>query len=697
MIIIKSLKFVRQDDNYDCGLACLLMIARYYNCNVSKDYLERISFSTQDGTSMYGLMVAASSLGFNCYGKKGDVDDLKNESTPFIAHIRINEAKNLYHYVVVNNISNKKITIKDPSIGTKTMTKDEFSKIATGNYLFIRKTASIKKFVRKKVIKDEFFRLVSKNRFSLVLIIISVIISILLELLNMFSLKIILNNAILVESISNLATLLIVFAYLLLLKSIFSYIVNLHVLKLSKKFNYQLKLNLIKHLLSLPNLYYQTKKKGIIVSLFTDVDTLSNYLFSSFVTFINSFLILIFIYIFFISLSFMLTLILLGSSIILYLFIYWQKNISSNLIFKYYQAKDNYDSNLQQIIINNERIKGLHLEDLMFKKIRKVTDYLESESYAVTKYGDVIKNILNFLEGGVYLLVLGVSGISLIMTTKMTITTFLLLESLIFIALKNVESLVLIILKYVNCKKIRERLNDIFNYQKEVLLPFSNYEYVTKNLSITIRNLSFRYADNLILDDINLKIKPKDKVFIYGKSGSGKSTLVKLLGRFLPVSYGHIKLGNIDLTHYNLDDLRNIITYISSKDMISNANIKDNIYLKRKPRINQNTLLNVTGVKKLLKDKNYTLDTMLMENGENISMGERSRISLAQALFRPSEIYILDECLSNVDVGLEKEILEKILNYYQDKIIIYISHRLTNKNLFNRVLYMEKGKCYEKV
>lgn len=697
MIIINSLKFVRQDDNYDCGLACLLMIARYYNCNVSKDYLERISFSTQDGTSMYGLMVAASSLGFNCYGKKGDVDDLKNESTPFIAHIRINEAKNLYHYVVVNNISNKKITIKDPSIGTKTMTKDEFSKIATGNYLFIRKTASIKKFVRKKVIKDEFFRLVSKNRFSLVLIIISVIISILLELLNMFSLKIILNNAILVESISNLATLLIVFAYLLLLKSIFSYIVNLHVLKLSKKFNYQLKLNLIKHLLSLPNLYYQTKKKGIIVSLFTDVDTLSNYLFSSFVTFINSFLILIFIYIFFISLSFMLTLILLGSSIILYLFIYWQKNISSNLIFKYYQAKDNYDSNLQQIIINNERIKGLHLEDLMFKKIRKVTDYLESESYAVTKYGDVIKNILNFLEGGVYLLVLGVSGYTLIMTTKMTITTFLLLESLIFIALKNVESLVLIILKYVNCKKIRERLNDIFNYQKEVLLPFSNYEYVTKNLSITIRNLSFRYADNLILDDINIKIKPKDKVFIYGKSGSGKSTLVKLLGRFLPVSYGHIKLGNIDLTHYNLDDLRNIITYISSKDMISNANIKDNIYLKRKPRINQNTLLNVTGVKKLLKDKNYTLDTMLMENGENISMGERSRISLAQALFRPSEIYILDECLSNVDVGLEKEILEKILNYYQDKIIIYISHRLTNKNLFNRVLYMEKGKCYEKV
>ena len=279
MIIIKRLKFVRQDDNYDCGLVCLLMIARYYNCNVSKDYLERISSTTQDGTSMYGLLEAASSLGFNCYGKKGDVDALNNESLPFIAHVKINENKNLFHYVVVNSISNKKITIKDPSGGTKTMTKDEFSKIATGNYLFIKKTASIKKFVRRKVIKDEFYRLINKNKFSLILIIISVIIGILLEFLNMFSLKIILNNAILVESFSNLLTLLIIFAYLLFLKTIFSYIVNLYVLKLSKKFNYQLKLNLIKHLLSLPNLYYQTKKKGIIVSLFTDVDTLSDYLF----------------------------------------------------------------------------------------------------------------------------------------------------------------------------------------------------------------------------------------------------------------------------------------------------------------------------------------------------------------------------------------------------------------------------------
>ena len=63
----------------------------------------------------------------------------------------------------------------------------------------------------------------------------------------------------------------------------------------------------------------------------------------------------------------------------------------------------------------------------------------------------------------------------------------------------------------------------------------------------------------------------------------------------------------------------------------------------------------MTGLKKLFKDKKYNINTVLDEDGENLSKGERNRISLAQALFKPSEIYILDECLSNVDISLEKK------------------------------------------
>ena len=697
MLIIKRLKLVSQESTYDCGVSCLLMVAKYYNCNVSKDYLERVSETIYDGTTMYGLREVLLSLGFDAYGKKGNVSDIPKFSLPVIAHIKIDDKKNLYHYVVITNITDKRVIIKDPSNLIKSLSIDEFNKISTGNYLFVKKTASIKRFVKVKTIKNEILKLITNNKNILVLMIISIILSISLELLNLFSLKIIINNALTVKSTYNLVVLLFIFLYLLVLKTFYAYFIQLITMKLTKKFSYQLKLNLTKQLLSLPNLYYQTKERGIIISLFNDIDTFADSLLSGVLTFINSIIILVFIYLFFLSLSNSLALILIISSIILLIFIYSQKRLSTRLLSKYYKVRDNYNSKLQQVVVNNDKIKGLHLEEVMFKRTRKVTDTLEDESYRVSRYSEVIRNILSLLEGAIYLLVLGVGGILLITTTKISLATFLLLEGFIFMGLKNVENLVLIILKYQNARKIKMRLDDIFNYEKELLLPFPNSNYLTKNMDITISNLYFKYRDNLVLNNINMKIMSGDKVFIYGDSGSGKSTLVKLLGRFLPLSFGNIKLGNIDLTHYNLADLRNIVTYVSNKEMFSNTNIKDNIYLSRKPYFNQNTLLSITGVKKLFNDKNYSLDTVLLEDGENISMGERSRINLAQALFKPSYIYILDECLSNVDVALEREILKNIINYYQDKIIIYISHRLNNKDLFNRVFYLEKGKCHEEL
>ena len=100
MVIIKRLKFILQEKSYDCGLACLLMVARYYNSNVSRDYLEKVSMASEDGTTMYGLMKTALSLGFEATGKNGSINDIEKSVLPIIAHVKINDAKNLYHYVV---------------------------------------------------------------------------------------------------------------------------------------------------------------------------------------------------------------------------------------------------------------------------------------------------------------------------------------------------------------------------------------------------------------------------------------------------------------------------------------------------------------------------------------------------------------------------------------------------------------------
>lgn len=705
MLIIKRLKLKYQESTYDCGISSLLSILRYYKCNVTRSYLEKISLTTKEGSTMYGLMIAAKNLGFNSYGVNGTISTINNKNTPFIAHLKLKD--NVFHYVIITKITPKKIIIKDPSVGIKKITLEEFNEITTNNYLFIEKTINIKKLNNIDIIKKTLTNLIIKRKKTIIVIIFLICFSLCLELLNIFSLKVILNNAIIIESINNLLILLSTFLILLILKNILAFIINIHINKLIAKFSYKLKLALINHLLTLPNIYYQTKERGVVISLFNDIDIFTEYFISSILTVTNSVFILSFIYIYFLNLSSLMSIVLLISNLLLFAFIWLQRKVSISNLEIYYQTKNNYDNKIQQIITNNEKIKGLNLEKIMAKKFSKVMGNNIEASYRINRYKQFITTILNSLEGVSYLLILGISGILLITTNNITLTTFILIESFIFMTLKNAEAFTLVIFKYQECLKIKERLEDIFSLQKEVLLP-SNYNYPLHNLSIIIKNLSFKYVDgnnidkatsktdNLILDNINIKINPKDKIFIYGNSGSGKSTLVKLLGRYLPVEYNHIKIDGIDITHYNLADLRNIITYIPNDEMLSNGNLKDNIYLGRKPFINLNQLLKMTGVKHLLNDKKYNMDTIIYDNGENLSKGEKSRISLAQGLFKPSEVFILDECLSNVDTSLEKEILENILNYYKDKIIIYISHRLTNKNLFNRVFYLDKGKCYEK-
>ena len=88
-------------------------------------------------------------------------------------------------------------------------------------------------------------------------------------------------------------------------------------------------------------------------------------------------------------------------------------------------------------------------------------------------------------------------------------------------------------------------------------------------------------------------------------------------------------------------------------------------------------------------------DTLIEENGFNLSNGERQRIILARSLFRKSNIYIFDEAFSGIDINKEKKILENMFDYLKDKTIIVISHRFNNKKLFNRVLKLEGGKIIE--
>ena len=144
---------------------------------------------------------------------------------------------------------------------------------------------------------------------------------------------------------------------------------------------------------------------------------------------------------------------------------------------------------------------------------------------------------------------------------------------------------------------------------------------------------------------------------------------------------GTITIGNIDIKDYSLNTLRSNILYVSQNETLFTDTIYNNITLNNSVSKEElNEVMKITKVDELIKKKSLKLDSLLYDNGFNLSGGEKQRIILARSLLLKPQILILDESLSETDSKTEKIILDQIDKYYKNTTIIYISH--TNNNSF---------------
>ena len=214
---------------------------------------------------------------------------------------------------------------------------------------------------------------------------------------------------------------------------------------------------------------------------------------------------------------------------------------------------------------------------------------------------------------------------------------------------------------------------------------------------IEFNNYTYEINDNIILKDINLNIKQGEKVILTGVSGCGKSTLLKSILRYYEVDRDKISIGGKDINDFNLKELRSNIVYVSQNEKLFTASLMDNIRIKK--NIDYDKFLKLatyTEVDEICKDKVLGYDTLIEEDGFNVSGGERSRIILCRALTKDANIYLFDEILNELDTKMERRILNRLFTDLVDKTIIIISHRLDNIDLYDKVIKMVDGKIIER-
>mgnify|MGYP004672913427 FL=1 len=693
---IKKILFIKQESKSDCGIACLKCILSYYNIYPTNEYLKDVALYDGTGVTLFGLKKAFESLGFNCEALEGKINLENNYILPSIAHLVIDKNTNKYHYVVIYKMSASKLYIMDPSKGKYSLTAEEFFDRSTNYYLFIKPTSFLKIIERYKVVTNILNEQIKNKKNYFILFLIISLVSLSMEFATFFELKIFLNYALIPENLQNMYTLIIPFVLISFLKIIADYLL----------FNYQLILKLfisktlankvINKLLSLPITSLKRSENEKIFSIFQDTKFISEFFIEQKLIFIRTIPLLLVLYLIFLKVSLGVFLFLLTSNIFFLLLVIFQKKGLGKHLQNYYYQRDKFNSLVSSTYHFFEMIKGYHYEKDKSKELNNsMTSYFVTTS-SLEKYKEKTKNLFLLIENINYFSLFFLLSVLLISTKRINnLSTFIFLESLIGVTLKNEETLIVQLLSKKEYKESIDRLDDFFLLKRELLLKYSPDIY-GKELDITVNNLSFSYGLNQLLKNINLTIPFKSHIFFYGKSGSGKSTLFKLLGRYLEPEFGMININELDITHYNLADLRNDISYVTSNILIENKSLLENITMGRKVNMNSiNKILKVTGLNNILASKDRNIHTINEMELNSLSTGEKMRIACARALYRNSKIYLFDECFSNMDIKSERQLLINIFNNYKDATILYISHRLENKDLFARKYVLKDGTIYE--
>ncbi|WP_346888570.1 ABC transporter ATP-binding protein [Clostridium sp. UBA1056] len=211
--------------------------------------------------------------------------------------------------------------------------------------------------------------------------------------------------------------------------------------------------------------------------------------------------------------------------------------------------------------------------------------------------------------------------------------------------------------------------------------------------NIEFRNIHFSYSKgNEVLKDISFNISKGEKVAIIGLNGSGKSTLLDILLKIYEPSHGEVYIDGIDIKNINTRDLRKNISVINQNSYIFNGSIRENVALfKSTPDERINELLKLSGAYDFVDELDDGIEAELGNNGSNFSGGEKQKLIISRALFKKSNIVILDEATSNIDLKSENQLNQLFLNEFKENTIIFITHRPYVLKELNKIIVLDKG------
>ena len=673
-------KHFMQTTKHDCGVACIYTLLTYYNCHVDYNKIRNYFKNDYSGINIsqindfFQLFNIKIKLYKNTYNEyNGDIS-FDKKMFPCIALLQ--KEFNEKHYIVIYSIKNGKVVYSDPE--KTSLEKVHYTKISKQITYYILPQLPDKIKIPIEFIADIKNNFIYQSIYAeKKYIILSAILSFFVSLLGIF---LAMRLGFFLGFVENKAEDRIIFIFgIIILIFIFiertiTYIKNVLSIKVSKRIEYNLRLQMVKNLLMQDISRIEQLKTGDINARINDCLNLSLSVSTLLLTILSDLFIAIvgLIVLFNINLKLEVYIIFV---IIINIFIL--QNFLKKIYKKNYVAMKDYsyyNGSTVEIIDAIRDIKSLHNEKYRLTKNEEKLILYKNSSFNKDVYNNKISIIQTtlFLIANVSTLVFGS-----IMSINGEISTS---ELMIYISILNIlqSSCINILMFKLNLENFRVGYNRILHlFDLEIINDVSDKEdfRYEKINNIILKNVSIKYDDVYILKNINFCID-KQFTFFVGSSGAGKSTLARIISTLQDNYEGEILYNGEKLNMKNtklIRTIKNRIIYVSNNSKIFNCSIRENLC--------SDYLINEVTLEKICKDfcildfinsLPRRFDTIISPNQNNLSSGQIQRLALIRAVLLNPDFLILDEALSNVDKRSLKNIINILPKYI--KHIIFITH-----------------------
>lgn len=691
----KKYPCILQRSEEDCGVACLLTVAKYHGRNLKYGDVREAIGTNQQGSTLLGIRRGAEAIGINARAIKVSpevLDKLDKLPLPSVLHW------NGYHYVVLYGKKGRKFVIADPQSGTRTISRQELVSSWKGCLMLVLEVDHTRFFAQPDQVEavgyKRFLKRIVPNQGTLYRILILNMVLGLLQVASSFFLQIITDDVLIREDTKLLIRLSMAVIGATLLSSSLRWVQSNLITHLAQKLELGLIFDFTRHVLQLPLSYFESRRSGEIASRLRDVQDVNQLVAQIVISIPSQIFGALVATALMLSYSWKLTIVVMAISAVM---------TTTTVAFQPVLGQ----KTKQVISLSAENQAGLieSLRGILTTKTTNAAPQIWEETqarfgrlanlyYSVSKI-EIINDTFSRLILEVGAIALLAVGSALVIQKEITIGQLIAFKFMGDNFFGVVNSLIGFVYEFTRSKSIVQRLTEVLEIspenEQDRKKTFAKIPY---SADIACSDVSFQYSGRIqFLTDFSVKIPGGQTTALIGESGCGKTTLVKLLTGLYPLQSGNIRLGDYNIQDMPLDCLRQQVILVPQETHFWTMSILDNFRLCV-PDITFKQIVRacrVTGADEFISGLPNKYQTVLGEFGANLSGGQRQRLAMARAIVQNPPILILDESTANLDPISEQKILQSLTAERLGKTTITISHRPSVISKADWVIQLEAG------